>query len=119
MAVTKKRYSDKELDRFEDQISSLETTKSLFLVFGILSIVLGTLSIFSGDIANILFNENLLPNDLLTSVIITLVRSSLPLIGIPGGIALLVLRKALIMRKIRNLNKLIDDELDERDREAK
>ena len=112
-----KRYTDIELDKFEDQIDVLERRKNLFLTLGIVSIVVGALCILGleGSFFGLfgVFRDNWVLN--LTSIITSIVGTYA---GIPGGIALLILRKALIMRKIKNLNKLIDDELDLREKEG-
>ena len=108
-----KRYSDKELDKLEDQIEVLEKRKQLFLTLGILCLTIGPtlviLAIFGLD--------SFFENYTFLYGVLGVTNEVSGFMMIPGGIALLILRKVIFSRKIDNINKIIDTEMDLRDEE--
>ena len=112
-----KRYTDRELDRFEDQIDVLEKRKNLFLILGITFIVTGPLFFIFMEIGVLGILTDISEGAALTFALIYVLTIVYAYLAVPGGIVMLILRKVLIMRRIRNLDKLINDELDRRDEE--
>ena len=85
---------EKEL---EERIETLTERRTLFLIFGIIAIVLGTCMPIMGTLIQ--------TETVLLSTLFTLVGESL----VSGGVALLILRFALLGRRLKRAQKELND----------